>query len=52
MAKRRVTKIDPRKELSPYINHQSTKNKRKRILKFLPHFLICTQKGDVHFLEG
>lgn len=33
MAKRRVTKIDPRKELSPYINHQSTKNKRKKNTK-------------------
>lgn len=30
MPRKRVTKIDPRKELSPYINHQSNKSKREK----------------------
>lgn len=30
MPRKRVTKIDPRKELSPYINHQSNKSKKKK----------------------
>lgn len=34
VAKKTITKIDPRKELSPYLNHQTTQNKsRKRSAK-------------------
>lgn len=30
MPKKRVTKIDPREELSPYLNHQTTQNKNRK----------------------
>lgn len=30
MPKKKVTKIDPRKELSPYLNHQNNKNKKHK----------------------
>lgn len=30
MPRKKVTKIDPRKELSPYINHQSNKSKKQK----------------------
>lgn len=30
MPRKRVTKIDPRKELSPYINHQTNQSKKRK----------------------
>lgn len=30
MSKKRVTKIDPRKELSPYLNHEENQNKNRK----------------------
>lgn len=50
MAKKPVTKIDPRKELSPYLNHEFNQQKiaARDKPRSLPRFLVCKPKDVVH----
>ena len=50
--KKPVTKIDPRKELSPYLNHISDRQKKKkRSLNYLPHFQNYAMKDENLYLS-